>query len=161
MPRRVIVALILFLSATLAGPIAAEDATPRLSVLLERLSRAATLFHDNALEFACDERIVWKGRGRGSGSANFEYIFAYDDRGELEDYRTNVSARKRKRAPREVRPEDSGVPTYVRSAYLWVLTFHESRHAASRSATIQPGLSGDGREWLLHWARRPSRAGRG
>ncbi|MCZ6715120.1 MAG: hypothetical protein O7B29_14350 [Deltaproteobacteria bacterium] len=127
MPRRVIVALILFLSATLAGPIAAEDSTPRLSVLLERLSRAATLFHDNALEFACDERIVWKGRGRGSGSANFEYIFAYDDRGELEDYRTNVSARKRKKAPREVRPEDSGVPTYVRSAYLWVLTFHESR----------------------------------
>ena len=90
MPRRVIVALILFLSATLAGPIAAEDSTPRLSVLLERLSRAATLFHDNALEFACDERIVWKGRGRGSGSANFEYIFAYDDRGELEKDRCEL-----------------------------------------------------------------------
>lgn len=130
MPWRGIVALILFLSATPAGAIAAEDATPRLSVLLERLSRAATLFHGNALEFACDERIVWKGRGRGSGRADFEYIFAYDDQGELEDYRTNVSAHKRKRVPREVNPEDSGVPTYVRSAYLWVLTFHESRHPA-------------------------------
>ena len=99
MRRRVIVSLILFLSTTLAAPIAPEDATLRLSVLLERLSRAATLFHDNALEFACDERIVWKGHGLRPSRANFEYIFAYDDQGELEDYRTNVSARKRKKAP--------------------------------------------------------------
>lgn len=130
MPRRVIGVLILLLIAGPAGPIEAEEMTPRLLALLERLSRAATLFHDSALEFSCDEQIVWERFGRPSGRANFEYIFAYDEQGELEDYRTNVTARKRKKAPREVNPENSGVPTYVRSAYLWILTFHESRHSS-------------------------------
>ena len=128
--------LILFLSPALAAQTVAEDETPVLSALLERLSRVAFLFHDGALEFTCDEKIVWEGPGYKDGRASFEYIFAHDDQGELEDYRTRVSVRKRKKAPREVEPQKQGVPSYVRSAYLWILTFHESRHPFHTYRTV-------------------------
>ena len=110
--------------------VAAE--APRLEPLLNRLARSAMLFRDTALHFACRETITWSGVGMKPGTEGFEYVFVHDDAEGFRDYRTPVFHGKRHSAPREVKPEEYGVPTHLRSAYLWIFAFRESRQALHR-----------------------------
>jgi len=102
-----------------------EDAA-RLKPILQRMARTASLFRDSALQFACREKITWRGSGE-PGRATFEYVFVYDDLEGFQDYRTVPFLGKRRKAPKEISPDDEGVPWYLRSAYLWVFVFRDSR----------------------------------
>ena len=114
------------LALALPAPVRAE--APSLEVLLGRLSRTAELFRDTTLQFACTEKIRWRGAGE-PGNAAFEYVFVYDDEEGFKDYRTVPFLGKRRKAPPEVLPADHGVPWFLRSAYLWIFTFRESRQS--------------------------------
>ena len=102
-----------------------EDAD-ELKTILQRMARTASLFRDTALRFACREKITWRGSGQ-PGRATFEYVFVYDDQKGFQDYRTAPFIGKRRKAPKEISPDDEGVPWYLRSAYLWVFVFRDSR----------------------------------
>ena len=119
-------ALALLLTGTAHAGEAADAA--RLQTILQRMARTASLFRDTALEFACREKISWRGFG-APGLASFEYVFVYDDKDGFQDYRTVPFLGKRRKAPKEISPDDEGVPWYLRSAYLWVFVFRDSRQA--------------------------------
>lgn len=130
--RRWIVAGIV-IAALLPGTITAGDAEDAvlLQTVLRRMARTASLFRDSALEFACQEKISWRGAGQ-PGRATFEYVFVYDDEKGFQDYRTAPFLGKRRKAPKEISPDDQGVPWYLRSAYLWVFVFRDSRQHLHR-----------------------------
>ncbi len=110
---------------------AAADKAPSLQDIVMRLSRTALLFRDTALEFTCRESISWTGRGK-PGKENFEYVFVYDEENGFQDYRTERFFGKRRSAPAPVDPERYGVPVFLRSAYLWIFVFRESRQPYHR-----------------------------
>ena len=118
----------LVFAVLLSGTATAGDAenAVRLQTILQRMARTASLFRDTALEFACREKISWRGFGE-PGQAAFEYVFVYDDEKGFQDYRTIPFLGKRRKAPKEISPDDQGVPWYLRSAYLWVFVFRDSR----------------------------------
>lgn len=120
------VVLILAILLTVSLPLQAQEEDPRLETLLRRLSRTAELFRDTTLQFACTEEFRWRGAG-DPGEATFEYVFVYDDENGFEDYRTTPFHGKRRKAPAEISPSDRGVPWFLRSAYLWIFVFRESR----------------------------------
>ncbi len=126
--RRRLILVGLVLTVLLSGTATAGDAEDavRLQTILQRMARTASLFRDTALEFACREKISWRGFGK-PGQAAFEYVFVYDDEKGFQDYRTVPFLGKRRKAPEEISPDDLGVPWYLRSAYLWVFVFRDSR----------------------------------
>jgi hypothetical protein len=97
-----------------APPAPAVEDQAGLDALLDRLGRVAGLYHDTALQFACDEEIA------GTGSAapyRFEYIYVYSASQGLRDYRTLPERR------REVDPGAYPIPQFLRRAYSWVFIF--------------------------------------
>ena len=102
-------------------------ASPELEPLLERLSRLAQLFEDGAMSFACDETITYRSYDSGSDRLKFSYVYERNEQGEIEDYRTWAKGGRKNQVPREVTPDEFKVPAYIRSAYLWVFAFKQSR----------------------------------
>jgi hypothetical protein len=100
-----------------------------LERVLERLGRLAELFEDQALSYACEEKIQWDHYDYGVGRGRFSYVYARNESGEIEDYRTWRKGGRKKGVPREVTPDEYGVPAYLRSASLWVFAFKESRRS--------------------------------
>jgi len=134
MKKRTRIAVRAILLVLLAGlyPADAVGEPPTLGVLLDRLSRTASLFRDTALQFACEETIVWRNVGRDPGKVTFEYVFVHEGAAGFRDYRTTKFLGKRRSAPPEVSPEEYEVPLYLRSAYLWIFVFRDSRQAVHR-----------------------------
>jgi len=78
---------ILWVALALGGvgsPAHSED----LETVLDRLGRLAELFEDQALSYACDEKIKWDHYEYGVGVNRFSYVYARSESGEIEDYRT-------------------------------------------------------------------------
>lgn len=109
------------------GVAAADPGSPdALGELLTRLDRTAQLYSERARGFTCEETIRWDKKGK-TGRRKFGYVVALDDSDNFDDYRTRLRSRKRDSPPSRVRPEDLGVPAYLRSAYLWVFLFKRDR----------------------------------
>ena len=116
---------------------AAGDDLPQLEVLLTRLSRVAQLYRDNALRFACEEKVVYYTDSRRK-TDRFAYIYSVGPDGALLDYR----ASRRGGQALEESLEPVGVPEYVIRAYSWMFLF---------ATTVQPGYTFEilGREKML------------
>ena len=118
--------LLIALALCVGGfPAYSED----LETVLERLGRLADLFEDQALSYACDEKIKWNHYEYGVGVNRFSYVYARSESGEIEDYRTWFKGSRKKGVPREVWPSEFKIPTYLRNANLWVFAFKESRRS--------------------------------
>ena len=93
------------------------------------MSRAADLYRDSALRFTCEETITWNLRGPGgtSGREKFDYIFVHHEEDGLQDYRSFPGSGGPDRVPRRLSPSEYGIPRFLRSAYLWMFIFRESR----------------------------------
>jgi hypothetical protein len=103
-----------------------------LEALLEGLARQAEVYRDSALRFTCDERVVEIHRGKRR-AFEFEYVYAYDDAGRLQDHRMTrriaERVRKGKALPGPVDPADLGLRAFVLRAYSSIFIFaREYRH---------------------------------
>ena len=128
---RTLACLLVLAALTTPTESASAEDDKDLEALLDRLSRTASLFRDFALNFVALETIQWSGMGIDPGSETYEYVFVHDEQ-EFRDFRTTTYLGKRRSVPAERDPEDRGVPRYLRSAYLWILTFHEKRQPLHR-----------------------------
>jgi len=124
-PTRLSILWVALALAVGGSPAYSED----LETVLERLGRLADLFEDQALSYACDEKIKWSHYEYGVGVNRFSYVYARSESGEIEDYRTWPRGSRKKGVPREVSPDEYEIPTYLRNANLWVFAFKESRRA--------------------------------
>lgn len=88
-----------------------------LTHLLGRLHGVAELYRDTALEFTCKERIRYSHPGVRGRDLRFAYIYAYDPKRGLSDYRTRIDSRW------PVRIEDYEIPSVLKRAYSWVFVF--------------------------------------
>lgn len=123
--RAVIVGCVLMVGAI--HPTIGEMTDERLELLLTRLDRSAAQYSASALTFSCTETIRWEGRGIQDGRRRFNYVVTLDDQGVFADYRILARKHRRPGAPKRVEPRDYGVPTYLRSAYLWSFIFKRER----------------------------------
>ncbi len=126
--------IVLMICATVAGRDTASSPgdgdESGLDILLPRLARASELFRDSTLKFTCDETITWSGQEIDGGRQKFGYVYVYDEDKGFEDYRTWL--RGGGKHPRDVSPSEVGVPAYLRSAFLWVFVFRDSRQDLHR-----------------------------
>ena len=118
--------LVFLLVAVSASSAVGSQATGELEEMLTRIDRTATDYSRAALSFSCQESIRWIGK-EGSGRRDFNYVVAIDENGVFEDYRTLDRKREANALPARVEPRDHGVPSYLRSAYLWVFIFKRDR----------------------------------
>ena len=119
------VALVLALLPTLAGAGAdsSEQSSADLTIALERLDRVAQLYRDTALRFTCREMIEERLRGSStSESFEFDYVYVYDDREGLKDYRLRLGPGPR----REVRLQDLPIGQFLERAYSWAFLFRSA-----------------------------------
>jgi YD repeat-containing protein len=103
-----------------------------LEALLEDLARQAEVYRDSALRFTCDETVVEIHRGKHR-TFEFEYTYAYDDAGRLQDHRMTrrIAERVRngKALPEPVDLADFGLHAFVLRAYSSIFIFaREYRH---------------------------------
>lgn len=103
-----------------------------LDALLEALAAQAAVYRDSALRFTCDETVVEHDR-RKSRMLEFEYTYAYDDKGVLRDQRMTHRAAERVRQgkglPEPVDPASTGLRAFVLRAYSAIFIFaREHRH---------------------------------
>lgn len=105
------------IAGVLRTPAAAGPAAPplELDTVLARLAEAANLYRDEALQFTCRETIVYTSK-RQKVSQNFEYIYVFDPRQGLLDYRIDPRDRKR-----EI------VHGGLERPYSWIFVFEESK----------------------------------
>lgn len=107
----------LLVAGVLRASAAAEPAAaPDLDTVLDRLADVATLYRDEALQFTCREKIVYTSK-REKVSQDFEYIYVFDPREGLLDYRIDPRDRKR-----EI------VHGGLERPYSWIFVFEESKH---------------------------------
>jgi hypothetical protein len=106
-----------------------------LASILERLDRTTALYRDQALEFACDERIVYVDPANDRAVYDFDYIYVYDEARGFLDYRTLPHAGLRKgEAPANVDPAAYTLPAFVRRAYSWIFLFERAKWRMHRYA---------------------------
>ena len=96
-----------------------------LDALLVRLDGTASAYAERSRSFSCQELIRWEKKDT-SGRKKFGYVVVQGEDGVFDDYRTRLKQRKAT-IPSRVRPEKFGVPSYLRSAYLWVFIFKRDR----------------------------------
>jgi hypothetical protein len=116
----------------IAGLMQPDDALPddaRLTALLSKIDRVASLYRDNALRFACEETITYSSSsGIPAKVYRLEYVYEHNEAGELSDYRTDGT---RPRNKTEVLPRvelgNYGIPYYLLRAYSWVFIFERGK----------------------------------
>lgn len=131
-----ILTIALALSARAAGAAdavpAAEAGDPRLTELLSRTSRVASLYRELALKFECTETLEYEAHEDWtprSGYAKFSYLYDRDATGRFEDCRLPRKGLTRSEKTRCVLPDDYRIPAYLSNAYLWIFAFLEKRQA--------------------------------
>ena len=110
----------------LAGLPSAAMASDDLEPVLACLSRVAKLYRDEVLSFACIEKVKWSGRHIAPGSRKYSYVYSYSEDGGFQDRRFEAGPNAL-RPRKEVDIARSGIPRYLRRAFLWVFLFRDSR----------------------------------
>lgn len=116
-------------------------ARPSLEALLVRLDKVASLYRDTALSFACNETITYAAPGTRPEVRKLQYIYVYDDRRDLTDYRTE---RRRPRPGVEPKPIDlrrTDLPVFVSRAYSWVFTFERGKQSLHRFTMLDDAIA--------------------
>ncbi len=91
---------------------------PELDQVLRRLDRIGRLYRDNALRFTCNETITVRGT-TGKRVHKYRYIYVYDQRRGLLDYRTS------RRGGKPLRNEETQAG--LLRAYSWIWIFEAAK----------------------------------
>lgn len=106
----------------------APQETAPLEEILARLDRLSELYRDQALQFACDERLTYVNATNEREVHDFEYIYVYDEARGFLDYRTLPRAGLKKgEPPAEIDPAVYTLPFFVRRAYSWIFIFERGK----------------------------------
>jgi hypothetical protein len=89
------------------------------------MDRAARLYSDTALKFACDETIA---TDKGV-THRFEYIYVLSEDGRFHDYRT----KRGDSGGAEIPPDSIGLKQWLMQAYSWVFLFRSDRRPHVRT----------------------------
>ncbi|HZI95340.1 MAG TPA: hypothetical protein VFE84_13930 [Patescibacteria group bacterium] len=142
--------------AVTPGPAVAPAPLPgdREAGILQRLARTAVRYREFALKFTCREKMSWSPYEK-RGSAEFGYVFEFNEGFGFSDFRTLSNASSRGKAPPEAFPDRMGVPAYLGSPYLWIFTFREERQRRHKYV-ILGNEQVDGRQAvMIHFEPRP------
>jgi hypothetical protein len=135
---------ILAWGASLAAT-AAPPELPALDTLLDRLSRVATLYRDQALQFTCDETITHVGPSV-TEVHRFRYIYRYSGpEKQLMDWREprGRAAEQSRRKQERARLDHYGLPVFVERAYSWIFVFEKDKQPLFRYAIEGPDVALD------------------
>jgi len=115
-----------------AVPPEAGNDGARLTVLLDRMKRVATLYRDLALKFECTEAIQYRVSGSEdwnppTGYVKLSYLYERDDEGRLQDCRMWPKSITNAGNYRCVAPAEYKVPLYLNNAYSWIFVFLDVR----------------------------------
>ena len=106
-----------------------QDTAP-LEQILVRLDRLSELYRDQALEFACDERITYVDPTNERSVHDFEYLYVYEEGRGFLDYRTLPRAGLKKgEPPAPIDPAVYTLPFFVRRAYSWIFIFERGKRS--------------------------------
>ena len=108
----------------------APQGTAPLEQILGRLDRLSELYRDQALEFACDERVTYVDPTNEREVHDFEYIYVYEEARGFLDYRTLPRAGLKKgEPPAAIDLAAYTLPFFVRRAYSWIFIFERGKRS--------------------------------